>query len=184
MDGKVGSGVVAVCVAASVRAPSVIWIWPKRQLDLQWAWWAEQCELASESARREAGDRYRMTVYLLGKLQTKDGFLITEPLSKENRSAKRIVRLKWAFCVKGGLKWQRNRVTVCTSQNCVAADKTSNVWLFEFSLESFGALGKISYVKIFKTLPLPQFSSNFNQTFYGKYGTCTSNREGGGGSGL
>ncbi len=35
---------------------------------------------------------------------------------------------------------------------------------FEFILGSFGALCKISDVKIFKTLLLPQFSFNFNQT--------------------
>ncbi len=39
-----------------------------------------------------------------------------------------------------------------------------------FSLGSFGALCKISDVKIVKRLLLTQFSSNYNQTLYGKHG--------------
>ncbi len=51
---------------------------------------------------------------------------------------------------------------------------TFSVWLFEFSLGSFGALCKIHDVKIFNRLLLPQFSSIFKQTLekvcnWGKY---------------
>ena len=40
---------------------------------------------------------------------------------------------------------------------------TFHVWFFEFSSGSFGALCKISDVKIFKTQLLPQVASNFSQ---------------------
>ncbi len=48
----------------------------------------------------------------------------------------------------------------CSPMNCICG-----VRFFEFSLELFGALHKISD-KIFKRLLLPYFSSNFNQTLW------------------
>ncbi len=43
---------------------------------------------------------------------------------------------------------------------------TFDARFLEFALGSFSALSKISDSKIFETLPLQQFSSNFNQTSY------------------
>ncbi len=47
---------------------------------------------------------------------------------------------------------------------------TLQVWAYEFNLGSFGALCKISHIKIFKRLLLPQFSSNFNQNLWKAHG--------------
>ena len=65
--------------------------------------------------------------------------------------------LKMAYCRAKGTK-------IWDSHSCITAYGGRISCFFEFSLGSLSALCKISDVKIFKSLLLPQFSFSFNQT--------------------